>query len=894
MKTAPMGGAAVRTICPYCGVGCGVLASRAADGAVSITGDPGHPANLGRLCSKGAALGETLSLDDRLLHPLIHGERATWDAALGLVACRLADTIAAHGPDSVAFYVSGQLLTEDYYVANKLMKGFIGSANIDTNSRLCMASSVAGHKRAFGADTVPGTYEDLELADLVVLVGSNLAWCHPVLFQRLAAAREARGAKVVVIDPRRTATTEIADLYLGLEPGTDVALFNGLLMHIAETGAVDRRYVWQHTSGLNSALLAARALGLSDIARMTRLPVASIDGFYDLFARSAKSVTVYSQGVNQSTAGTDKVNAIINCHLATGRIGRPGMGPLSVTGQPNAMGGREVGGLANMLAAHMELANAEHRRIVQGFWGSPTIAAKPGLMAIDMFRAVGDGRIKALWIMATNPVDSLPEADRVRAAIASCPFVIVSDVARHTDTTAMAHVLLPSLAWGEKDGTVTNSERRISRQRAFLLPPGEAKADWWQLAELAKRMGFEQAFAWKGHHEIFAEHAALTGMENAGTRDLDVGAHAAITQADYDALAPFQWPQPAGRPASAKRFFGDGGFFTADRRAHFIPTPYRSPATRTSTEFPLVLNTGRIRDQWHTMTRTSKAARLMGHAAEPFVEVHPADAARLGLQSAHLARVASEHGAVVVRILITERQQPGAAFVPIHWTDLLASSARIDALIGSHGDPVSGQPELKHTPVRIAPFAPCWYGFAISCRQPSFHTADYWAVARTTTGWRTELAGLAPPTDWTDLVRSLLAEQDANAADILAYHDRASGQHRFAAFDGNRLVAALFIAPAPVTAARDFLAGQLGVTFDDAGARYHLLAGRIPSNRQDPGPIVCACFEVGRNQIVDAIVSGRCGTVEAVGTVTRAGTNCGSCRAEIGGLMHAARIAQAG
>ncbi len=500
-------------------------------------------------------MGETLSLDDRLLFPHMDGTRATWDDALGRVAERFSQAVAEHGPDSVAFYVSGQLLTEDYYVANKLMKGFIGSANIDTNSRLCMASSVAGHRRAFGSDTVPGTYEDIELADLVVLVGSNLAWCHPVLYQRLAAARETRGTKVVVIDPRRTATCEIADLHLPLAPGSDVALFNGLLTNLVGANAVDKAFVASKTSGLPEAFAAAREMSFSAIARATGLPRLRVHEFYELFTSTERVVTIYSQGVNQSTSGTDKVNAILNCHLATGRIGRPGMGPFSVTGQPNAMGGREVGGLANMLAAHMDLDNPVHRAAVQSFWESSRIASKPGLKAVDLFRAVGDGRIKALWIMATNPADSMPQADAVRAAIKGCPFVVVSDVVRHTDTTALAQVLLPSTAWGEKNGTVTNSERRISRQRAFLDAPGEARPDWWQLAEVARRMGFADAFAYTQPAEIFAEHAALSACGNNGTRDFDIGAWASSRPADLRSARPFPVAATGRCRAAGHAFF---------------------------------------------------------------------------------------------------------------------------------------------------------------------------------------------------------------------------------------------------------------------------------------------------------------------------------------------------
>ena len=873
-----------RTTCPYCGVGCGVLATSQAHGRVEIKGDPEHPANFGRLCSKGAALGETLSLDDRVLHPLIHSERATWDRALDLVARRFSQTIAEHGPDSVAFYVSGQILTEDYYAANKLMKGFIGSANIDTNSRLCMASSVAGHKRAFGSDTVPGCYEDLDQADLVVLVGSNLAWCHPVLFQRLAAAKERLGTKIVVIDPRRTATADIADMHLALAPGSDVALFNGLLLAIAGGNATDRNFLSAHTSGFSETFKSASKLPIRDIARITGLSATELHSFYDLFVRTERVVTVYSQGVNQSSAGTDKVNAIINCHLATGRIGKPGMGPFSVTGQPNAMGGRETGGLANMLAAHMELGDPEHRRIVQTFWQSPRIADTPGLNAVDMFRAVGDGRIKALWIMATNPVDSMPGADGVRAALAACPFVVVSDVARHTDTTAHAHVLLPALAWGEKSGTVTNSERRISRQRSFLTPPGEARADWWQMAEVAKRMGFADAFAWTSSAGIFAEYARLTATENDGTRDLDLSDVTALDTGAYDTLQPFQWPHKRAR------MFADGRFFTADRRARLVPTPYRAPASAPTNVYPLVLNTGRIRDQWHTMTRTAKTARLMSHIAEPFLEVHPDDARTFGLTAASLATVTSRHGTAILRVAVTKTQQNGVVFAPIHWTDQQSARARIDALIAGDVDPVSGQPELKATPVAVQPFAAAWYAFAVSARTPSVEGAAYWALARAPGGWRVEMACAQAPDDWEAHARRLL-HIDAEA-ELLSYRDATSGQFRCAAFEAERLIGALFVARAPVAVSRSWLCERLGTSLASPQSRLAVLAGRGGAAEPDRGAIVCACFDVGQNQILSSLAAG-CRSVAAIGAATQAGTNCGSCRTEIGRLIDGARTQKA-
>src|SRR5215475_12132196 len=492
-----MSAPAVRTTCPYCGVGCGLIAKPDGRGGAAVEGDPAHPANFGRTCSKGSAVGETLGLDGRLLHPMLRQmdgnlARISWDMALDRVANGLRDVVARHGPNAVAFYLSGQLLTEDYYVANKLMKGFIGSANVDTNSRLCMASSVAGHRRAFGADTVPGTYSDLDEADLIVLVGSNTAWCHPVLFQRMLRNKTERGARIVVIDPRRTVTAEEADLFLPIAPGTDTTLFCGLLVDLIRRGAVDQNYVSEHTIGFAEAFARAHEIApdLATTARATGLTQGSVAYFFDLFYGSERVVTCYSQGVNQSAQGTDKVNAIINCHLATGRIGRPGMGPFSLTGQPNAMGGREVGGLANQLAAHMGFAPDEVDR-VRRFWRAPRMAAREGLKAVDMFDAVARRDIKALWVMATNPAVSLPRAGAVRAALRGLELFIVSDNVLANDTIAAgAHVLLPAAAWGEKDGTVTNSERRISRQRAFLPPPGEARPDWWIVTEVARRMGF--------------------------------------------------------------------------------------------------------------------------------------------------------------------------------------------------------------------------------------------------------------------------------------------------------------------------------------------------------------------------------------------------------------------
>lgn len=872
----------VKTTCPYCGVGCGVIAKIDDDGAVTVKGDPDHPANFGRLCSKGSALAETIDLDGRLLYPQVNGSHVEWDEALDLVASKFSEAIAEHGPDSVAFYVSGQLLTEDYYLANKLMKGFIGSANIDTNSRLCMSSSVAGHRRAFGSDTVPGLYEDLFQADLVILTGSNLAWCHPVIYQRLAAAKAERPEmRVVVIDPRRTMTCDIADIHLAIRPDGDVALFTGLLAHLANGLALDRAYIENHTNGFELAVQSATNIGSAQIAEATGLSPAELTRFYELFERTEKVVICYSQGVNQSSSGTDKVNAIINCHLATGRIGKPGAGPFSLTGQPNAMGGREVGGLANMLAAHMAIESSEDRDRVKRFWNAPTIADKPGLKAVDLFQAVADGRIKALWIMATNPVVSMPDAGAVEAALKACPFVVVSDIMENTDTTRHAHVLLPSLGWGEKDGTVTNSERGISRQRGYIEAPDEARADWWQLAQVGRRMGFAEAFTYTATAQVFREHAALSTFENSGSRDFDIGAYSDITVADYDAIMPFNWPQPLGQPHDNTRFFANGRFFHEDGRARFIATELPDQR-RTDSDYPLTLNTGRIRDQWHTMTRTGKSARLSSHMAEPFVEIHPRDAMDAGIASADLVEIESPHGKIIVRALVTERQARGNVFVPMHWNDQFAGNARVDRLVSPVIDPISGQPALKSSRVAIRHYPAIAYAFAVTAQRPGKLDSAYWAVAKADGGYRLELAFDALPDDWTCWVRETFGISPE--IEPIGYADNRSSQVRLAFFDGGRLLAAIFIADTPVMVARNWAISQLSADHADLRTRFALVAGRPGAGRADPGATVCSCFGIGVNQITAAIRDG-CQSVEAIGKSTSAGTNCGSCRAEIRGII---------
>ena len=878
----------MRSTCPYCGVGCGVIVRADAAGAVTVAGDTQHPANFGRLCSKGTALAETLGPAGRLLYPRVDGRDCSWDAALGHVAGRFGHIIAEHGPQAVAFYVSGQLLTEDYYVANKLMKGFIGGANIDTNSRLCMSSAVAAHKRAFGEDLVPVSYTDLECADLVVLVGSNTAWCHPVLYQRLVAEKQRRPTlRVVVIDPRRTATCDIADLHLPLRAGTDVWLFNGLLHWLVTHGAQNDEFVREHTRGLRRALLvAANTAGdVAAVARRCGLQPAALQQFYEWFAATPRAVTAFSQGVNQSGSGTDKANSLINCHLLTGRIGQPGMGPFSITGQPNAMGGREVGGMANLLAAHMELDDAVHRERVQRFWNSPVIAQRAGLKAVDLFKAMHRRQIRAVWIMATNPVVSLPDADRVREALRRCELVVVSDCTADTDTTRLAHVLLPAAAWGEKDGTVTNSERCISRQRALLPLPGSARPDWWIVTEVAKRMGHGAQFDYTGPAQIFDEHARLSAFENGGERHFDLGPLAGLGQAGYDALPPTQWGAP--------QLFGDGRFQFADGRARFVATVPAEPAHARDAEYPLALNTGRIRDQWHTMTRTALAPRLAAHLPEPFVDLHPQDALAFGLRAGSLVRVATRWGRMVARLRCSGELRRGDVFVPIHWNDCHASDARVGALVNPVVDPHSGEPEFKHTPARVEAFHVAWHGIALWRAEPGAALTaaagvSWWARGTGDGHTRAELAGRSVPADWRRWAHALLGAPAT--ADWIEYQDRDGGVYRAAWFHEGRLAACVCVAPRPELPSRNWLAELLRAGVLSGVQRASLLAGRPFDRAADGGPTVCACFGVGRNSLTQAIAAG-CASVAQLGEKLKAGTNCGSCLPELRALIDAAAAA---
>lgn len=875
-----------KTTCPYCGVGCGVIVSKGED-VYQVRGNPDHPANLGRLCSKGAALADTLDDEGRMLNPQINGMPASWDDTLELMATRFRSYIDEYGRDSVAMYVSGQLLTEDYYVANKLMKGFIGNANIDTNSRLCMSSVVAAQKRAFGTDSVPCSYEDLERSNLIVIEGSNTAWCHPVIFQRIRQAKKNNpNLDIVVIDPRKTATCDIADMHLQIHSGQDAMLFNGLLTHLNDRGEINKLFVDNCVEGLDAALAAAYESSgdTQAVAEACGLDIEQLQTFYALFARKEKVVTLFSQGINQSSSGTDKVNAIINCHLISGRMGRPGMGAFSLTGQPNAMGGREVGGLANQLTAHMDLENPQHRELVQQHWRSPFVADSEGYKAIDLFNAILDDKIKALWVIGTNPAVSMPDNNRVREALSHCEFLVVQDCMQSTDTADLAHVLLPAITWGEQDGMVTNSERRMSRQRSFKDAPGEALPDWKIISMFAHKMGFEDGFDYTQPKDIFVEFAALSGKENNASRDFDISALADLDDKAYEQFMPLQWPVTFNQPTGTQRLFEDGKFFTPSGKARMIAVNPSSGVNAASKEYPFILNTGRVRDHWHTMTRTGKSPKLSTHIAESYVQINSNDAQASSILEDNLVLVSSAWGEVTVRACISDDVPTGMVFIPMHWNDQYASSAVVGMVVNPECDPYSGQPEFKHTPVSVKPVEKAWYGFLLSRRQIDLSSQDYWNLNKGHNLWRYEIAGNETPGNWADNARTLLCASE-NDVSWMEYFDQSAQCYRAARLVGDKLESCIFIGPEPHLPNRDWLMALFDKEALDDKEKAFLLSGRPTESTEDAGPSICACFGVGRNTIIKAITEDKLESVDAIGKTLQAGTNCGSCIPELTALL---------
>lgn len=856
--------AITRTTCPYCGVGCGVEASSGNADVIAVAGDDNHPANGGRLCVKGSALAETLGISGRLLQPQLQGRDTGWDEALDTLAQQLADTRERHGPESIAFYLSGQLLTEDYYVANKLMKGFLGSANVDTNSRLCMSSAVSAHKRAFGEDIVPVSYSDVECSNLVILTGSNTAWSHPVLFQRISAAKAANpDLRVVVIDTRRTPTCDIADLFLQIAPGSDGYLFGGLLNYLHTHRLTDSRYIADHTEGFDEALSAVAQLTPAQAATMTALPIHQLETFFAWFGETERVVTLFSQGINQSATGTDKCNAIINCHLATGRLGKPGAGPFSITGQPNAMGGREVGGLATQLAAHLDFT-ADGIDTVQRFWRATDMARQPGKMAADMFNAIEAGKIRFLWVMATNPAVSLPDTRRVRRALKNCEFVVVSDCNAQTDTTAFADLLLPATGWGEKDGTVTNSERVISRQRSLVKPPGAARPDWWIVTEVARRLGFGEAFAYERPADIFREHAALSGFENHGGRAFNISALSNLDDDAYDALEPIRWPCTG--QAEETEPLGDGKFFTPSGKARFIATAPELPDARGS----LVINSGRLRDQWHTMTRTGAVAKLARHRDFFTISLNPEDAARLELHDAALVELENGHGRVRGPLKLDAELPRGQAFLPIHWNAQFTGAGTANNLFPTVTDPVSGQPQSKFTRANATRIDVNSWGYLFSRNLPRLPRLSYWSRMSVAGGHLILVADQRNPED----LLQVLGLGDKHSA---VYTDPGTGDFRVAQTRGDAIISAAFLHRSRALLPKQaWLAGLGGL---DA-VRASQVLSCSDAGMADPGALVCSCWEVGEAAIVTAI---ECGahSVEALGKTLRCGTQCGSCIPEL-------------
>ncbi len=865
-----------QTTCAYCGVGCGVDISLFNNVPTKLEGMREHPANFGRLCVKGTHLLDTTGSDNRLTSPLINNHAVTWDEATDHVANKFNDIIQKHGPDAVAFYVSGQLLTEDYYIANKLMKGYIGSGNIDTNSRLCMSSAVAGYKRAFGEDVVPCTYEDLEQTELLILIGSNAAWTHPVLYQRMERAKQLNpNMKVVVIDPRKTDTAELADTFLNIKPGSDAALYNGLLNYLNEHNHLDTQFIAQHTNGFESALREAQKWSCEAVSDFCDIAIEQVTEFYALFANSPSAISFYSMGINQSSSGVDKCNAIINAHLASGKLLKPGSGPFSITGQPNAMGGREVGGLANQLAAHLDIENEAHQSLVQRFWLSPTIANKAGSNAIDMFDEIATGKIKAVWIMATNPMVSLPNNAAIKKALETCELVVVSDCIAKSDTLKFADVAFPSTGWGEKNGTVTNSERRISRQRPLVAPYSGAKNDWQIMCEVAKKMGFE-GFDFTDPSGIFEEWAQLTDFENNGSRLLNLSGLVGLTKSQYDNLKPIMWPVVKNQPYKNGQVFTDNQFSTADNKARFIPITPQLPVQQTSSDYPFVMNSGRIRDQWHTMSRTGKSTALSSHITRPYIEINPLDASKLAIKQNDLISAIAQTGQVTAHAKVTDAVRKGECFMPIHWNKQFASSATVSGLYQSVVDPLSGQAECKHGAVNIvkAPFVQYMQLFA---KNELVINSDFWLKVNASNCFNYQLALNKPQSDLLYYCQTLTGLQGQwsamNTAKAMHVQCIKNEQLAFVGVISNeqKEISLEWI---------NHLFAEPLLTF----TQLQSLLYATPDEEFTQGVQVCSCFKVREQPIINAIKNGA-NTVEQLGSELKCGTNCGSCKTQLSQLI---------
>jgi len=901
-----------KSTCCYCGVGCGVIIHSQNDVIVDVKGDPDHPANFGRLCTKGATLHLSAKLENRALYPEMRlsrdeqRKRVTWDESLDYLTEQFTQKIEKYGPDSVAFYVSGQLLTEDYYVFNKLAKGLIGTNNIDTNSRLCMSSAVAGYKATLGADAPPACYEDIDHADCLFIAGSNTAFAHPVIFRRIEVAKAKNpNLKIIVVDPRKTDTSQAADLHLAILPGTDVALFNGMLHVMLWEGLLDMAFIEAHTNGFASLKETVREYTPKMVADICGIKESDLITAAKWFGKGP-TLSMYCMGLNQSVHGTNKNASLINLHLATGQIGKPGAGPFSLTGQPNAMGGREVGGMANLLSGHRDLSNPEHRAEIATLWGVKAVPATAGKTAVEMFDAVKNGEIKAIWVACTNPAHSMPDLNNVLDALQVAELVVVQDAFNNTSTIPYADVLLPASTWGEKEGTVTNSERRITLVSQAVKPPTEAKHDWQIMVDFAqrleKRLGRNsKLFNYANTESIFNEH-----RETTGGRDLDISG---LSYALLKAKGPQQWPFVKGDTTGKARLYTDANFQMPDGKAQFVNTVYKGTADKTDARYPLHLLTGRLRDQWHGMSRTGNVAQLYNHAEEAVIQLNVDDMSRRQLKNGDIVKVENKRGSLVLPVMSSEEVQPAQTFIAMHWGNQVINGLGVNALMPPMFDKVSKQPELKHTAIRIKKLDLPWHMTMMGiCRDLSllekirgelkhFTYASCGLFGRETESGRVGMLLLRAAHETAPDI-SLISKLDAmlNMTDdspCLNYNDLKHGVSKRIlvlknATTGNPEVAGVRLVGE--TLATDWLKDIMtkGQFIDEAQykefSRWALAPiSAAPSSKQGRGKVICSCLDVSQSEIIENITLGA--DLITLQSKLKCGTQCGSCVPELKRLV---------
>ncbi|MDE2440051.1 MAG: molybdopterin-dependent oxidoreductase [Betaproteobacteria bacterium] len=887
----------VKSTCCYCGVGCGVLIQAEGERIVGVRGDPEHPSNRGRLCTKGATLNLTTDPSYRLHYPERRSERGqgttrtSWGEALDEAAERFAATIRQHGPDSVAFYISGQLMTEDYYVFNKLAKGLIGTNNIDTNSRLCMSSAVAGYKQTLGVDAPPCSYEDILLANVIFIAGANPAVAHPIIFRYIEDARAANpDLKIIVADPRRSESAEIADLHLPIKPGTDIALFNGMLHVLIGDHLVDDEFISSHTTGFAEQAEIVERYTPEAVAEVCGVPAQDIVQAARWFGQNGAALSIYCQGLNQSAHGTHNNAAIIHLHLATGQIGKPGAGPFSLTGQPNAMGGREVGGLSNLLSAHRDLANPQHRSEVASLWGVQSVPDKPGKSAIDLFSALKSGEVKAVWIACTNPAQSLPNQAAVREALQAAEYVVLQEAYANTDTAAYADLLLPATGWGEKHGTVTNSERRITHVNSAVPAPGEARHDWEIAVDFARRLGARlgvdasRLFPYADAETIFNEH-----RESTRGRDLDI---TGLSYKRLDADGPQQWPYPQGATYGKGRLYEDGVFPTGDGKARFVPVRHLATADIPDAEYPISLLSGRMRDQWHGMSRTGTVPRLFNLEDEPVLAMHPCDMRHRGLSSGDLVRVANNRGESIVRVEERPGLKKGRAWMPMHWGSQFMNTPGVNAVACDATDPYSKQPELKHAAVQIEKIdLPYPLAVVRRCANQSEALALLQATRHALARYPYATVGLYGRKSPLVVLRAATAEALDDTAigaldtlfgidgsdGAIVYVDSKRRVAKKAVAEGGRLLAVRLCGETQaVTWLRQAMAED---ELDASLIRFALAPLGKPPVGVAPRNIICKCADVTDVQIRQEMADGA--DMPKLQEKLRCGTFCGSCVPEI-------------